>query len=431
MRIAVVGQGYVGLTGAVCLAQAGHEVVGVEREPARLEVLSAVQTPFYEPGLQELLQEVHGDGRLRFADSIAALPRPPDAIVVTVGSPQLPSGGTDLRDLDAAMVDIVALDPLPRLIMVKSTVPPGTSARLVAGHTALVGRYAYSPEFLSQGSALEGWRRPSRVVVGLEDSALRPTVEDLYRGVDAPWVVTTPTNAEMIKYASNAFLATKISFANEIANLCDEVGASIDDVVAGLGLDPRVGSSFLGAGIGYGGSCFPKDVQALTHLSSLKGRAMPLLQSVVAVNNSQRLRVVRAVQDHVPHGSTVAVLGLSFKPNTDDTREAPSLTVVPDLVANGYTVRAWDPVLSPEHTTERFPGTEPTVGPEQAAEDAAAVVVLTEWPEVRGADWEVIAKGMTEPLLIVDARNCLDPAAITGLGLRYWGVGRGLREGTT
>ena len=428
MKIAVIGLGYVGLTGAVSLAEAGHRVTGVERDPSRLDRLRGGTTPFYEPGLQDLLARTTTSGALAFVGSLGDLSDPPDAVLVTVGSPQLPSGGTDLRDLATAMGEVLALDPAPQLVVVKSTVPPGTSATLLADNPGLAGRYAFSPEFLSQGSALEGWRRPSRIVVGLEDDALLPLVRDLYRGVEGPWVVTNPTNAEMIKYASNAFLATKISFINEIANLCDDVGATVDEVVEGLGLDPRVGRSFLGAGIGYGGSCFPKDVQALTHLSSLRGRSMPLLQSVVAVNNAQRLRVVRAVRDHLRPGDEVAVLGLSFKPNTDDLREAPSLTVVPELLAQDLRVRAWDPVVGDERIREAFAGVEPATGPEQAAEDAAAVLVLTEWPQIVEADWEIVAKGMREPRLVLDGRNCLDPARLARLGLRYWGIGRGLRD---
>ena len=430
MKIAVVGQGYVGLTAAACLAEAGHEVVGVERTPERLHPLEDGRVPFFEPGLQELVGRTREDARLRFAGSIEDLAGGVEAIMVAVGSPQLPSGGADLRDLLAAIEEILALDPLPELIVVKSTVPPGTSRELIAREgPRLAERYAYSPEFLSQGSALAGWRRPARVVAGLEDERLLPRLRDLFQGVEAPWITTTPTNAEMIKYASNAFLATKISFINEIANLTDEVGGTIDEVVEGLALDPRVGSHFLRAGIGYGGSCFPKDVQALTHLSSLRGKAMPLLQSVVAVNNAQRLRVVRTVRESLGprSGVPVAVLGLAFKPDTDDTREAPSLTVVPELVAAGYSVRVWDPVVRDEVAGALFPGTERAKTVEEAADGAGVAVILTEWPQVRDADWGAVADSMTEPKLVVDARNCLDPGALGALGLSYTGIGRGHR----
>ena len=431
MKIAVVGQGYVGLTAAACLAEAGHRVTGIERDPGRLEALRSGRAPFFEPGLDQLLSTQHAAGRLDVTSSLDDLTDPPDAVLITVGSPQLPSGGTDLRDLAAAMDQVQNHRWTPSLVIVKSTVPPGTSASLLARNGGLAERYVYSPEFLSQGSALEGWKAPSRVVVGVEDQRLVEPMRDFYRGIDAPWVVTTPTDAEMIKYASNAFLATKISFINEIANLCDEVGATIDQVVHGLALDPRVGPAFLRAGIGYGGSCFPKDVQALTHLSSLKGRSTPLLEAVVRVNNAQRLRVVRAVRDHLEPGSSVAVLGLSFKPDTDDTREAPSLTVVPELVAHGFAVRVWDPVVGPERAAALFPGTEPAAGPEAAADGASAVVVLTEWPQVLEADWEVVAKGMAEPKLVLDARNCLDADDLAGLGLGYWGIGRGQTGGAS
>jgi UDPglucose 6-dehydrogenase len=429
VRIGVIGQGYVGLTASVCLAEAGHQVTGVERDPLRLRLLEDGTAPFYEPGLQDLLTRMVASGGLAFRSSAKDLPTELDAVLVAVGSPQLPSGGTDLRDLTSAIEEILRLRPLPGLIAVKSTVPPGTSRQLLSDiRPDLTRRYVYSPEFLSQGAAVEGWKGPSRVVAGVEDEAPLASLRDMYRGIQAPWIVTTTTDAEMIKYASNAFLATKISFINEIANLCDEVGASIDDVVNGLALDPRVGSHFLRAGIGYGGSCFPKDVQALTHLSSLRGRPMPLLQSVVAVNQAQRLRLVRAVRDNVDPGATVGILGLAFKPGTDDTREAPSLTVIPELLAAGYRIRAWDPAAPPDLERQALPGIGRRSSILEAAKGAGAVVVLTEWPDIIEADWQVIAGAMVEPWMVLDARNCLEPQKLVAAGLRYWGIGRGLRD---
>jgi UDPglucose 6-dehydrogenase len=435
MRVSVVGQGYVGLTAAACLADQGHLVTGVERDPERLRSLQRGVLPFSEPGLPELVFGMTTEGRLRFVRACAEGPQP-DAVVLAVGSPQLPSGGADLRQVSAAMAEILSLRESPAMVVVKSTVPPGTSSRLLTTDTRMNGRslrerYVYSPEFLSQGSALDGWRNPARIVVGTETPSLLPLVEDLYRGIDAPWVLTTPTNAEMIKYASNAFLATRISFINEIANLCDEIGASVDDVIRGIALDPRLGGDFLRPGVGYGGSCFPKDTKALAHLSNLKGRAMPLLESVIAVNNAQRIRVTQLIDEELADrpGATIAVLGLSFKPDTDDIREAPSIPIVSDLLASGYRVQVWDPAVSGSVVETAYPGAVRFLNTRDAVEGAAAVIVLTEWPQVLAADWSELAERMREPRLVVDGRNCLDPNRLVPLGLRYRGFGRGLQTG--
>ena len=436
MRVSVIGQGYVGLTAAACLAEQKHVVTGVERDPARLEDLQRGVLPFYEPGLSELVSRMRAEGRLGFARTCAEGPQP-DAVVLAVGSPQLPSGGSDLRQVSAAMAEILSLRQFPALLVLKSTVPPGTSTRLLTMQTRVDGgvllrdRYVYSPEFLSQGSALEGWRKPARIVVGTETNSLLPLVEDLYRGMEAPLVLTTPTSAEMIKYASNAFLATKISFINEIAGICDDVGASVDDVVQGISLDPRIGSQFLKPGVGYGGSCFPKDTKALAHLSNLKGRSMPLLDSVIAVNNAQRVRVIQVIEDELwgRSGAVVAVLGLSFKPNTDDIREAPSVPIVSDLVSSGYAVRVWDPAVPVSTVESNYPGAVLVPRLPDAVAGSAAVVVLTEWPEVVDSDWSALAGEMTEPRLVLDGRNCLDPNRLIAEGLRYRGFGRGRQTG--
>lgn len=429
MRIAVVGQGYVGLTASVCLVDAGHCVIGVEKDERKLVLLRSGRSPIFEPGLEDLLHVGLHSGRLEFSASLRSVDGPVDAVVIAVGSPQLPSGGADLREVTAAVQEVASLAHVPDLIMVKSTVPPGTSERLLAeanGDGWLTERYAYSPEFLSQGSALAGWQHPSRVVVGVKDRRVVQLVQDLYRGIEAPWLVTTPTNAEMIKYASNAFLATKIAFVNEIANLCEDVGATIDDVVAGMGLDPRIGTAYFRAGIGYGGSCFPKDTRALSHLSSVRGKSMPLLEAVISTNNAQRLRVVAMLKEHLGEvpGRKVAILGLSFKPHTDDTREAPSLTVVPEIQALGHKVTVWDPVVPQVVAAALFPGVEHTRSLAYALREASAAVILTEWPHVIEADWFALAPAMEHPRVIIDGRNCLDPAIVKAAGLAYRGIGR-------
>jgi len=294
MRVAVVGQGYVGLTASTGLAKVGHDVIGVERDPERLAALQSGRPPLFEPGLEELLHEVVGSGQLSFAGSVGDVSGPVDAVAMAVATPPLPSGGSDLSQMSRAMQEILAMSPLPEMIMVKSTIPPGASRQYLAERcetsASLRDRYVYSPEFLSQGTALREWRSPSRVVVGLWNRALLSQVKDLYRGVSGPWVVTSPTNAEMIKYASNAFLATKTSFIDEIANLCERVGAGIEPVIEGMKLDPRIGESYWKVGCGYGDSCLSKDVRALMHWSNAHGYTMRLLEAVEAVNDAQRLK---------------------------------------------------------------------------------------------------------------------------------------------
>jgi len=424
----VIGQGYVGLTAAVCLAEAGHNVIGVERDHWRLAELREGRPPFFEPGAADALEAQLNAGRLAFVEAMAEVPRA-DIVLVAVGSPQLPSGAPDLSQVSAAVAEIVALPEQPGAIVLKSTVPPGTSDRLVAEYPSLRERFVFSPEFLSQGSAIADWQHPSRLVVGLYEPALEPLMRDLYRGIDAPVVTATPVDAEMIKYASNAFLATKLSFVNEIANVCEAIGADIQQVTAGMGMDPRIGPRYLGAGIGYGGSCFPKDTRALTYLSHLSGAPMRLLEAVISVNEAQRLRPVSAIRsalDGVGGRPAVAVLGLAFKPGTDDLREAPSHGVVAELAASGYEVRAWDPALDAERIRTAFPGAVPASTLDAALSEAAAACVLTEWEQVVTADWERLAASMVAPSFVFDGRNALDAAAVTRGGGKYQAVGRRL-----
>lgn len=430
MRVAVIGQGYVGLAASTGLAAAGHEVVGVEREPARLERLRGGVAPIFEPGLDEALRHEIDAGRLTFSAGLSEIPGHIDLAMIAVGSPQLPSGGTDLGQVAGAFAEVAALEDRPDAVVLKSTVPPGTSDRLMAEHgKGLRERYILSPEFLSQGSALRDWNHPSRIVAGIYNPALEAVARDLYRGLDAPTLVTSPINAEMVKYASNAFLATKISFVNEIANLCDSVGADIEAVTQGMGYDSRIGSSYMRAGIGYGGSCFPKDTRALAYLSNVAGGSMRLLEAVIAVNEAQRLRVINAVRSELgPRpGGEVAVLGLTFKPNTDDLRDAPSHTVVSELLAHGLRVRAWDPVLTPAGIAQAFPGATPAASLDEAVRGALAATILTEWPVILEADWSALASSMEAPRLVVDGRNCLASVHASGIAKQggvYRSIGR-------
>jgi UDPglucose 6-dehydrogenase len=430
VRVAVVGQGYLGLTTATCLAEAGHDVIGVESDPIRLAALAAGKAPIYEPGLQDLLASVGRSGQLRFARTVKEVNGPVDVVVVAVGSPPRPSGEADLRQVTAAVRETLTLSPPPHLIIAKSTILPGTSRGWLASDWAreLPSHYVYSPEFLNQGNALADWRTPTRIVVGLWNQALLDDLRELYRGVAGRWVVTTPTNAEAIKYASNAFLATRISFANEIAGWCERVGADVDDVLYGAGLDPRIGSALLRPGIGYGGSCLPKDVQALVRHSRTSGCTMPLLEAVQAVNEAARQRLLGVLRDAL--GVTcapcpvIAVLGLTYEPDSDDMRDAPSLAVVPELCRVAAEVRVWDPLLPAAEVARLFPEVCRGSSLGMTVEGAEVIVVLTEYPQIVRADWASVAALATPSALVLDAKNCLDPGVVTGAGFGYWGVGR-------
>lgn len=429
MRVAVIGQGYVGLTAGACLSEAGHHVVGVEADPGRLGLLRAGRAPIYEPGLQELLTDGISAGRLTFVEHIEQAGEV-EAVVVAVGSPPLPSGSIDSSQIMNATAAIGDLPRMPELIVVKSTATPGTSDRIIAqaGDQGIADRYVYNPEFLNQGTALENWRSPDRIVVGTHNRELIPLLEELYRGTSAPWIVTTPKTAEMIKYTANTFLATKLSFINEVANLCYEVGADVDELTSGVALDPRIGGEFLRPGIGYGDSCLPKDTLALSRWAKLTGRQTPLLDAVIAVNDAQPLQVVSMLQQVMGsnslRGLEVAVLGLLYEPWSDDLRAAPSLKLVPELAALGTRVRVWDPGLDQGILDRLFPGVEQGASLAETVSGAGAVVVLTEWPQIITADWADLCRTMVEPHLVIDGKNCLEPNTVLNACMHYRGIGR-------
>jgi UDPglucose 6-dehydrogenase len=432
LRVMVVGQGYVGLTASTGLAAAGHDVVGVEQDPARHAALQQARCPVYEPGLQQLLAGVVNDGKLTFARQVRGCRGTFDVAIIAVASPPLPSGGADIRQVEAAVSEVLALDPPPAVIITKSTIPPGTSRALVARspHSATLRQaYAHCPEFLNQGTAVIDWQFPSRVVVGLWNQALVALLRDLFRGVNGPWVVSHPTDAEVVKYASNAFLAVKISFANEVANYCDAVAAGIDVVVEGLQLDPRMAAAFWRPGLGYGDSCLPKDVAALIQHGASLGYPMRLLESVQAVNATQCLRPVGLAREWIRgHPQqvhpTVAVLGLVYEPHSDDMRAAPSIRIVPELQQLAQNVRVWDGVLPAPDVMTMFPGVTPAESPELAVCGADIVVVLTEFEQVTCLDWSAAAVTMGPEAVIIDGKNCLDADQIRAVGLAYRGVGR-------
>ena len=424
--VTVVGTGYVGLIQGVCLAELGHDVTCVDIDADKVARLSAGQPTIHEPGLTELLASGIESGRLRFAtpesgwaDLIG------EVVFVAVGTPMATNGAADLSFV-RAVADALAADArTPFTMVMKSTVPPGTGAALRDRHLSLsdvaIG-YVSNPEFLREGHAIGDWFSSDRVVIGGDDARAIGQVAELYASLDSPIVVTDVSSAETIKYASNAFLSTKISFINEIANLCDAVGADIDAVAGGIGLDSRIGPAFLQAGIGYGGSCFPKDTRALDFISTVNGYQFDLLKAVIDVNNRQRLlpliRLTRAMPDLWQR--KVAILGLAFKPHTDDVRESPALDIVPLLLEEGARVMTCDPVAGTVH----LPGAERVDDVWTALEGASALVLITEWPEFVNLDWKRVREHMADPAIVFDGRNALDSSAVTAAGLRYMGVGR-------
>ena len=458
--VAVVGTGYVGLATGACLSYVGHTVTCLDNDRERVAGLREGRVPFYEPALEELIAK--SAGRLHFAGSekLTEVVREADVLFVAVGTPQGGDGSADLSnvaDVARAIGRSLGGSPpreFPLVVVNKSTVPVGSAyyvSTLVNDGIEEMGgggagfRVASNPEFLREGSAVQDSLFPDRVVVGTDSrealEALRalyapiveqsfPTEWDPRPKVAVPFVTTDLASAEMIKYAANAFLATKISFINEVANLCELVGADVSEVAYGVGLDDRVGPRFLSAGLGWGGSCFPKDVAALRATAREYEHETPLLDAATAVNERQRRRVIHKLQAdlHSLKGRRVALLGLSFKPNTDDLRGAPSLTIATALTSLGARVVGYDPVAG-KAAAQLAPDIQAVFDPYEALEGADAAVVITEWEEIRGLDPRRAASLMRDPKLIVDGRNALDAAAVREAGLLYRGFGRGHDRG--
>jgi len=421
--IGVIGTGYVGLVTAAGFAELGSEVWCVDIDPEKIAMLERGEIPIYEPGLAELVRK-HA-GRLHFSTDLAPALEHARLLFVAVGTPPTYSGDADLSSVHAV---VEAMPPSDRhALVMKSTVPVGTGSsikRMFRSQGKEGFSYVSCPEFLKEGSAIADFLAPDRVVVGDEGDWAGDAVVDLYAPLDAPTVRTDVASAEMVKLASNAFLATKISFINEIANVCEETGANVQEVARGMGLDDRIGPKFLQPGIGFGGSCFPKDVSALKQLAGNSGYHFQLLTAVIEVNELQKRRVISKLQKHLGSlvGKRVALLGLAFKPNTDDMREASSLVLAARLQADGAHVSAYDPVAE-EEARKLIRGVAFADSADGAADGVDAVVLVTEWPEFGELDWRGVASRMNGTL-VVDGRNFLDPSIVRGAGLDYEGVGR-------
>jgi UDPglucose 6-dehydrogenase len=432
MKIAVMGTGYVGLVTATCLAESGNDVIGMDTDARKIEVLDSGRLPIYEPGLLELVQRNRREGRLHFTTDLARAIGPAQVIFVAVGTPQAEDGSANLTNLWALADGLGEKLNGPKLIVIKSTVPVGTNrtfAERLAARTSHPMDVASNPEFLKEGAAIDDFMKPDRVVVG----ARRPEAADVLRELYAPYLrterpflVMSPESAEMTKYAANAMLATKISFINEMANLCDRLGADINDVRRGIGHDARIGFQFLFPGAGYGGSCFPKDVRALICTSRQHDLPLHLLEAVDRVNEAQKRVLVEKIRKHYGASlkeKTIAVWGLAFKPRTDDIREAPALVLIDALLGEGVALRAHDPEAMANVRSLYGDRVVYCDRPYGALEGADGLAVVTEWQEFRHPDFELMRRLMRQPV-IFDGRNLYEPKTLANFGFIHYSLGR-------
>ena len=432
MRVAMIGTGYVGLVSGACFADFGHDVTCIDKDAGKIARLEEGIMPIYEPGLDLLVASNVKAGRLKFATDSAVAVAEADAVFIAVGTPSRRGDGhADLSYVYAVAEEIASLVNGFTVVVTKSTVPVGTGDEIEAiikrirpdADVAVVS----NPEFLREGAAINDFKRPDRVVVGIEDERARAVMSELYRPLnlnETPILFTGRRTSELIKYAANAFLAMKITFINEMADLCEAVGADVQQVARGIGLDNRIGSKFLHAGPGYGGSCFPKDTLALVRTAADAGKPIRLVETTVEVNNARK----KAMADKVVHamggdisGKTIGVLGLTFKPNTDDMRDAPSLDIIPALIAKGARVQAFDP--EGHEARHLLPQVELMRGPYEAATGADALVILTEWDQFRALDLDRV-KALMQGSALIDLRNIYRPAELQGRGFQYTSIGR-------
>ena len=436
MKIAVIGTGYVGLVQGTCLAESGNDVVCVDKDAAKIEGLKRGEIPIYEPGLAELVHRNARDGRLTFTTDLAAGIAEAEIVFIAVGTPQADDGGADLSGVWAVGRQIAESLNEPKVIVIKSTVPVGTNAELTRLMTKVAKvpfDVANNPEFLKEGAAIEDFNKPDRVVVGVRRPEVAETLHELYAPflrTDRPFLVMSPESAEMTKYVANCLLAAKISFINEMANLCEVYQADVNDVRRGIGHDQRIGFHFLHPGVGYGGSCFPKDIRAVIHMAKSRGLNPRMMLAVDEVNEAQKEVLFRKVSAHFRGdlaGKTIAVWGLAFKPRTDDIREAPALVLIDALLAEGAEVRVHDPEAI--DNVRAIYGKKLTYcdRPYGAIEGADALVIATEWNEFRNPDFEVIKRLMHRPV-VFDGRNVFDPERMVEMGFIYQGMGRVVPE---
>ena len=432
MKIAIVGTGYVGLVTSTCLAESGNEVIGIDKDANKIAMLQSGKLPIYEPGLLELVARNTREQRLTFTTDLLGAIKLAELIFIAVGTPPTAGGAADLGAL-WAVGDLIAPHLCPdAVVVIKSTVPVGTNRKLMERMTQVAKRpveVASNPEFLKEGAAIEDFMKPDRVVVGVRRAEVGEKLRELYSPflrTEHPFLIMSPESAEMTKYAANAMLATKISFINEMANLCERLGADINEVRRGIGHDQRIGFQFLFPGPGYGGSCFPKDVNAVIHLAKTLDTPVSLLEAVDRVNERQKHVLPRKIRKHFGRelsGKCLGVWGLAFKPRTDDVREAPALTLIDEMLKDGVQMRVHDPEAIPN--VKAIYGDKLTYcdRPYSALEGVDALAIMTEWPEFRRPDFEVIRRLMRTPV-IFDGRNIFEPKTMSAAGFTYYGIGR-------
>lgn len=429
MNICVVGTGYVGLVTGCVFSDLGNEVICVDNNAEKVAMLKRGEMPIYEPGLEELVKRNVDDRRLFFTTDLNHAVEHSDVVFICVGTPPKPSGDPDMQYVEAVAKGIAGALNRYKVIVNKSTVPVGTGnmvREIIETNRRRNVEFdvVSNPEFLREGSAIKDTLEPDRIVIGAPNKVVAMKILELYAPLERPMIITDVASAEMIKYASNAFLATKISFANSIANICDEVGADVIEVIKGMGKDSRIGSAFLNAGLGYGGSCFPKDSSALVDTAEKVGYDFKLLKAVMDVNKEQPQRFVDRLRVAMNgfEGKTVGILGLAFKPNTDDMRDAKSVDIISQLLAEGASVKAYDPIAM-ENTQRIFPDICYAKNAYEVAEEADVLVIVTEWNEFKLLNMERIKNAMNRPL-IFDGRNIYDPLQLRRMGFEYHCIGR-------
>ena len=436
MKIAILGTGYVGLVTGTCLADCGNEVTCIDKDAGKISGLLQGRLPIYEPGLEELVERNGREGRLRFTTDLAEGLRGSQIVFICVGTPQSDTGAADLSTVFAVAEAIAKNAEDSKLVVVKSTVPVGTNAKVfeILSKAKIQHRAASNPEFLKEGAAIDDCTKPDRVVVGVRDQQSTDLLRELYAPflrTERPFLVMSPESAEMTKYVANAMLATKISFINEMANLCEMTNADINDVRRGIGHDARIGFQFLFPGAGYGGSCFPKDIRAVISMASAKGMDSRILLSVDEVNEAQKLRLGQKITGHyqgILKGKVFAIWGLAFKPRTDDIREAPALVLIHNLLAAGAKCRVHDPEAMGNVRAQLGDRIEYLDRPMDAVQGADALVIVTEWQEFRSPDFAKLASNLTDKV-IFDGRNLYEPKAPAAFGLTYHSIGRATTQG--
>ena len=427
MNIVIIGTGYVGLVTGACLADLGNKVTCVDIDKEKIKVLSEGKIPFYEPGLVDLVKKNFEKGNLDFTTSLTEKIKIAEVVFLAVGTPPKENGEADLKYVYKAAEEIGKNLDHYVVVVNKSTVPVGTGKKvkeMISQHYNGDFDVVSNPEFLREGSAIKDFTEPDRIVIGVESEKAKKTMDDLYKDFNCPKLFTNIESSEMIKYASNAFLATKISFINEIANVCENIGADVEAVAEGMGLDKRIGKSFLKAGLGYGGSCFPKDVRALHQIAGIYGYPFQLLSSVIEVNNSQRWHFFQKIKKVLGglENKTIGIWGLAFKPNTDDIRESIALEIINRLIEEGAKVKVYDPQAM-EIAKEKIENIEFCDSYLDASKDVDALLIITEWDEFKNADLKKVKKLMKNPV-IFDGRNVYNPKEMNELGFEYFCIGR-------